>query len=138
MSVNRNGLYLIIITLTITGCVSFQPMSDTRATASVDAAFECALRELNTRGYTLLDANKESRLIRAEKNITAARNALLGIGYVEQITVSAFTDTDGKSLLRVTGESLETRRNSRSGYGTSPKLRDEVKAITRACALEAP
>lgn len=119
------------------GCVSVAPASfTTESDSSTSDLFECAKGRVNALGFTVVDASLDTGFLRAERNITEARNLLAGRRYYDWVSLSVYLDpVSGRSVLRVTAESQEQRgAGNREGLGTSPRLKVVAKEIVDGCA----
>jgi hypothetical protein len=135
MKVDRLCMYLV--TALAVGCVSAAPFSTSFSSPKDrQELFQCATTQVNQLGFTVLDANKEAGFMRAERNVSEARNVMVGLRYFEVLSISVYDDTDnGHSAMRVTAESQQQRgAGSREGIGTPSRLRDMAEHLAMSCA----
>jgi hypothetical protein len=135
MRTRNIAVVAVVVSACSTAPISFLSMTPSPA----DAAFSCALRQINTMNYTVTNTNKEAGFIAAEKQTSGLGTALLtGRKYGSSLTVSVFEGADGQRNLRVTaGQSTEKAAlfgaASKSTGKPSAQGIADAKALLSAC-----
>ena len=106
---------IVVLTLSVVACVPPQP-AVVRPSGTADDAYTCVLRELNIANYTIVSAEREAGLIRAELRTTDAVSAAFAGGYGFRVLTVSVYQQDGGPMLRITpAREFEDRRGRRSG-----------------------
>jgi hypothetical protein len=107
---------------------------------SLEAGFNCAVREVNERNFVVIDANRDSGFLRAERDRTGFTDAILGDAQVlDQLTVSLYRDASERTVMRVTAERVEVPTSGGSAGGRITRSgtddgRAAAREILDACA----
>jgi hypothetical protein len=110
------------------------------AAGSADAAFGCGMRMLNEAGYVVAAADRGAGFIRAERDRTGLRQALLsGTRIYDVLTVTVYPREDGRPLMRVVPQGFEVQaRGSATGGRVpgagSPQSYRDAREVLDACA----
>jgi hypothetical protein len=125
--------------LVLGGCAGARPQAlQLRNPIPAGEAFTCALREVAALGYTLLDADREGGIIRAERqNREDGASILLDVDVVDLLTITLEPAGRDRATLRVTAASTEKPRRRDAGGRTeefpSDRVRDDARTLLRAC-----
>jgi hypothetical protein len=128
--------------LLLTACAS-GPHEAHRDRAVVEGTlsdgFDCAMREVNDRGFVVDSADRASGFLRAERNGTGLMDSLLGgIRVLDAVTVVVFEDGAGRTVMRVTPARTEIQvrgedRGNRLDRPASSDGRTAAREILEAC-----
>lgn len=125
-----------MLTALLTGCATDPSSYSHTVTTSPDVTFTCASGMVNSLGYTVTDATKDSGLIHAERRATGAvTQALFGGVEYDKLTVSIFKDPQsGASVLRIVPEGESEMGGRRSPhFGPSEAAIADAKKIIETC-----
>jgi hypothetical protein len=101
---------------------------------TLEAGFNCAVREVNERDFVVVDASRDSGFLRAERDRTGLTDALLGDTRVlDQLTVSLYRDASERTVMRVTAERVEVPT---AGASAGARIAGPGTAEGRAAATE--
>jgi hypothetical protein len=107
------------------------------APAGAEATFDCAMRELNERNFTVTAADRASGFLRAERDASSFGDVFLG-GYrrLDTVTVAVYNDVDGRAILRVSPEGAEVHeRGTDAGARKATSPTDD--GIAAAAGIQA-
>lgn len=130
-------LALVLAGLTASGCAfgsSDGPDDRVTLRGTLEAGFNCAVREVNERDFVVVDASRDSGFLRAERDRTGFTDALLGDTRVlDQLTVSLYRDASERTVMRVTAERVEVPT---AGASAGSRISRPGTAEGRAAATE--
>ena len=130
-------LLLAVAGVTAGGCAfgsSGGPEDRVTLRGTLEAGFNCAVREVNERDFVVVDASRDSGFLRAERDRTGFTDAVLGDTRVlDQLTVSLYRDASERTVMRVTAERVEVPR---SGASAGARIAGPGTAEGRAAATE--
>ena len=91
------------------------------------AAFDCVVRTLNSGGYLVLDANRESGFVKAQAQW---RGGQFGVrDFIDQVTTTVFTDDQQRTIVRAAvATSVDNKPDEPSERGIAG-----AKAVVAAC-----
>jgi hypothetical protein len=97
--------------------------------------YDCALRRINELGFTLVDADRASAFLVAEKQTTGALETFLGDAHeFDRITVSIYGDGQGGRTMRVTaGEVARGGEKASGSESPEPSGIEAARAVLQAC-----
>jgi hypothetical protein len=107
---------------------------------TLEAGFNCAVREVNERDFVVVDASRDSGFLRAERDRTGLTDALLGdVRVLDQLTVSLYRDASERTVMRVTAERIDVptagaSAGTRIARPGTAEGRAAAAAILEACA----
>jgi len=136
-------LALAVAGVTTGGCAfgsSGGPEDRVTLRGTLEAGFNCAVREVNERDFVVVDARRDSGFLRAERDRTGLTDALLGDARVlDQLTVSLYRDASERTVMRVTAERIEVptagaSAGARIARPGTAEGRAAAAAILEACA----
>lgn len=131
-------LAIATVFASIAGCVAPPAVYVGTTPSPTDAAYACALRQVNELGYTVIAADKASGFISGMKQ-TFGRFAPLvgGKAKRDQLNVAVYPADSGSGRMRITASSeRETRtilKTSIDGISPSARVRGDASAILSAC-----
>ncbi|MEJ2503665.1 MAG: hypothetical protein P8177_10215 [Gemmatimonadota bacterium] len=126
------------LALLLTACGAAGPTSFTAPVPrSADAdPYACALRQVNELGFTVVDADRASGFLVAEKQTTGALETFFGDAHeFDRLTVSIYDDgADGRTLRVTAGE--VSRGGEEASGSESPEASgiEAAQAVLRACS----
>lgn len=109
------------------------PVQSYRATAPTPPGdtYTCAVRHLQTNGYALLNTDRESGFIRAEKQDSGFGAAMAGEAYFTVITA---TIVEQGAVADIQAQVARRRGNgSSTGLSLTDGHREEARALLSAC-----
>lgn len=126
-----------LLAVALAGCAT-APLSYVSTTPQPQAtAFACAVRKINSLGYTVTNASKDAGFISAEKQTSGLGTTLLtGKKYQSAITVAVFDGDQGRTQLRVTaGQGEENAVGFGRGAGSKTTGKPSAQGIADAKAI---
>jgi hypothetical protein len=113
------------------------PALSALAPAGAEAAFDCAMRELNERNFTVTSADRASGFLRAERDGSSFGGLFFG-GYrhLDLVTVAVYHEEGGRAILRVTPEGAEVHERG-ADAGARRATRPSDNGIAAADGIQA-
>lgn len=106
-----------------------------------ETAFECGLREVNQRHYTVLDVDRAAWFIRAERDGGGLGELIRGVDDFDVLTLTVYPLDDGRHELRVVADGYEVERHGEGAGGriasapSKTAVRDARAILTRCGAV---
>jgi hypothetical protein len=98
--------------------------------------YSCAFREVNEMGFTVVDADRSSGFLVAEKQTTGALETLFGSPHeFDRLTVTVYDDGIGGQTMRVTaGQSTRPVEPGDGSESPTPTARQAAQQLLQACS----
>ena len=130
-------LSVVLIVVVLSACFgSRTPMNFSGpAPASVAATFDCANRTLSEMNYTVVAAERESGLLRAERRNQASMASVImgGKDTFDELTVNIIRGQPNNTMRITAGSSLVGSRD-RTPADPSRRAQEDAKRVLSTCA----
>lgn len=136
MEVRRKMRYAsLVVAFLLVGCAA-QPYKTSRPapTTTPDAIYSCALNLVNSLGYTMEQANKDSGFFKAERSQRKGPSSIhWGETINEELTVVVLSGTAPPTLQVTAAANSSSGRNQRM-LDPTKETKDDADRIVASCA----